>query len=72
MRGEIEVSVKTGCLDFVLDRLFRGSIINYRTFFLTDKARVQYTFTRASIVQELKYSDFQSICTKYDTLDWAF
>jgi len=50
MRGEIEVSVKTGPLEFVTEKLFRGSIIDYRNFFQTTCSVVQYTFTKASIM----------------------
>lgn len=39
-KGIIEVSTKFEGLDFVIERLFRGSCLNYRTFFMEEGAAV--------------------------------
>ena len=35
--------------DFILEKLFRGSIVNYRTFYMPDDGKVYYRFGRDSI-----------------------
>jgi len=56
----------------VLERLFRGSILNYRTFFMEEGAAVQLKFSKASVMQELPYSKMQEICERYSELNKEF
>ena len=48
--GIIEVSTIFEGQEFVLERLFRGSILNYRTFFMEEGAAIQLKFSKASIM----------------------
>lgn len=57
--GVIEIYTKTeNGHEFVLEKLFRGSIINYRTFFLEEDGKVFYKFARNSILSKIEYEDF--------------
>ena len=48
--GVIEIFTKLeNGHEFILEKLFRGSIINYRTFFMQDDGKVFYRFGRNSI-----------------------
>lgn len=48
--GVVEILTETeGGHEFVLEKLFRGSIINYRTFFMEDDGKVFYRFGRNTI-----------------------
>jgi hypothetical protein len=46
----IEVSTTFEGYEFVIDRLFRGSVINYRTFFMEEGAAVTLKFGKASVL----------------------
>ena len=54
--------------EFVLEKLFRGSIINYRTFFMEDDGKVYYRFGRNSICAVLDYDKMQEIVPKHQLL----
>jgi signal-transduction protein with cAMP-binding, CBS, and nucleotidyltransferase domain len=58
--------------EFVLERLFRGSILNYRTFFMEEGAAVQLKFSKASVMQELPYSMMQEISDRFPELNKEF
>lgn len=47
--------------EFILEKLFRGSIINYRTFFMEDDGKVYYRFGKNSICAVLDYEKFMTI-----------
>ena len=47
--------------EFILEKLFRGSIINYRTFFMEDDGKVYYRFGRNSICAVLEYDSLMKI-----------
>lgn len=54
--GVIEIFTRTeNNHEFVLEKLFRGSIINYRTFFMEDDGKVFYRFGRNSICFVMTY-----------------
>jgi len=58
--------------EFVLERLFRGSIINYRTFFMEEHGQVFLRFSTQSVMQELPYNQMMKICSKYPDLNKIF
>lgn len=58
--------------EFILEKLFRGSIINYRTFFMEDDGKVYYRFGRNSICSVLPYDKMLEILPKYDKLKRKF
>lgn len=71
--GVIEIYTNTDDEhEFVLEKLFRGSIINYRTFFMPDDGKVFYRFGRNSICQSLHYDVFSKICDKHSKLEIKF
>ena len=54
--------------EFVLEKLFRGSIINYRTFFMEEDGKVYYKFGRNSISFELPISVMMEILPRHKEL----
>ena len=70
--GEIEVYVQLDDQNFVIDRLFRGSIVNYRNWFMEDNAYVFLRFAKDSIVQILEIAKFYEICRKNPDMEKAF
>lgn len=58
--------------EFVLEKLFRGSIINYRTFFMEDDGKVYYRFGRNSICAVLDYDKLMGIVVKHPGLKRKF
>ena len=63
--GIIEVYTQFEGKEFVIERLFRGSIINYRTFFMEDRAICELRFAANSILKALKKERMEEICAKY-------
>jgi len=63
--GCIEVFTKFEGKEFVIERLFRGSIINYRTFFMEYKAVCEMRFAEASVLKALHKDKFEQICEAY-------
>ena len=47
--------------EFIIERLFRGSVINYRTFCMPDDGKVYYRFGRNSICSTLHFDKFEEI-----------
>ena len=71
--GVIEIYTKTeGEHEFVLEKLFRGSIINYRTFFMEEDGKVYYRFGRNSICSVLSIEQMNEICAKHKILKRKF
>ena len=68
----MEVSTRFEGLDFVIERLFRGSVLNYRTFFMEEGAAVQLRFGKASVMQELPYTTMQGILKRYPDFNQVF
>jgi signal-transduction protein with cAMP-binding, CBS, and nucleotidyltransferase domain len=54
--------------EFILEKLFRGSIINYRTFFMEEDGKVYYRFARASICFALPFETLMEIIQKHPIL----
>lgn len=52
-RGIVEIFVKIGGNDIVLERLFRGSVINYKNIFTRDKSQVNMRFATEGVVTSL-------------------
>ena len=50
--------------EFILEKLFRGSVINYRTFFLEESGKVFYRFGRKSILYKMPFSKFDELLSK--------
>ena len=55
---EIYTMSETG-EDFVLEKLFPGSVINYRTFFLESDAMVYMRMGRECLMKELPFSQLE-------------
>ena len=51
--GVVEIVVETEGLNFVVEKLFRGSIINYRNFFLEEQGEASYKFGHAGTCYRL-------------------
>jgi len=54
--------------EFVIERLFRGSIINYRTFFMEEHGQVYLRFSTQSIMKELSYEKMEQVCANHQDL----
>ena len=63
--GIIEVYTEFEGKEFVVERLFRGSIVNYRTFFMEDRGVCGLRFATASVVKALHKDKMAAICAKY-------
>ena len=71
--GVIEIFTRTeNNHEFVLEKLFRGSIINYRTFFMEEDGKVFYRFGRNSIAFELPYETMMEIVPRHKELKKKF
>lgn len=58
--------------EFILEKLFRGSIINYRTFFMEDHGRVYYRFGKTSICAVLDVEKIEKLLPKHQELKRKF
>lgn len=71
--GLIEIYTQTESgEDFVLEKLFPGSVINYRTFFLESNAMVYIRMGRTSIMKELPYHLLNELLPKHPELKKQF
>jgi len=69
----IEIFTKTeNNHEFILEKLFRGSIINYRTFFMEEDGKVFYRFGRNSICFTLPFELFNEILNRHKELNLKF
>ena len=60
--GVIEVMTYTDREnEFIIERLFRGSVVNYRTFFMPDNGKVYYRFGKNSICQSIHIDKFETL-----------
>ena len=51
--GMIEVYTEFEKKEFVIERLFKGSIVNYRTFFMEERGTVSLRFAAPSVLKVL-------------------
>lgn len=58
--------------EFVLERLFRGSVINYRTFFMEQSAITNMRFATNSTMLQLPYVTMQKILKRNYHLEKSF
>lgn len=56
----------------MLERLFRGSVINYRTFFMEEHGKVYIRFSTQSVMQELTYETMEKIALKFPAVSSVF
>ncbi len=57
--GVIDVYQSFENNEFIIEKLYRGSIINYRTFFLPDEAFVYLRVAEDAIIQEFEFSKME-------------
>ena len=71
--GVIEIFTKTENNHvFMLEKLFRGSIINYRTFFMEEGGQVYYRFGKNSICAILTYDTMEEVANRHKVLRKKF
>lgn len=71
--GVIEIETKCDNeVEFTLEKLFRGSVINYRTFFMEEDGMVYYKFGKDSILFELTFEKMDELCKKHPDLNKRF
>lgn len=64
--GLIEIYHQTESEDaFIVEKLFPGSVVNYRTFFLESDAMVYMRMGRQTILKELPYTMLQELLPKH-------
>ena len=63
--GIIEVYTEFEGKEFVIERLFRGSIVNYRTFFMEERGVCALRFATASVLKALHKDKMEAICAKH-------
>lgn len=72
-KGCIEVFTFSEGREFVLERLYRGSVINYHTFFQEDYAgEVFLRFSTSSVLKELSLTSMNELCGMFPKLKKAF
>lgn len=65
----MEILTETeGGHEFVLEKLFRGSIINYRTFFMEDDGKVFYRFGRNTICSQIDFKTMINVMSRHKEL----
>ena len=70
--GMIEVYTEFEKREFVIERLFKGSIVNYRTFFMEERGTVNLRFAAPSVLKVLSQQKMNSICEKHPQLASIF
>ena len=70
--GVIEVYIQGENHEFVLEKLFRGSIINHRTFFTENSTDVNYRFARSSICFAITHEKLMEILQRHKELEKSF
>lgn len=70
--GVIEIETKCDDIDFTLEKLFRGSVINYRTFFMEEDGQCYYKFGKNSILFTLTFEKMEDLSKKHDDLRKKF
>jgi len=59
--GIIEVTTEFEKKEFIIERLFKGSIINYRTFFMEENGTVNLKFANSSVLKVLSKKKMEQI-----------
>jgi len=59
--GMVEVLTEFEKKEFVIERLFKGSIINYRTFFMEESGSVNLRFAAPSVLKVLSKEKMEHI-----------
>ena len=70
--GIIEVYTEFEEKEFVIERLFKGSIVNYRTFFMEERGSVNLRFAAPSILKVLSKEKMNQITEKHPQLGQIF
>ena len=60
-QGIVEIFIKIGDKDVVIERLFKGSVINYKNVFVTTTAQVNMRCATETIIKSLSFSDLKKI-----------
>lgn len=68
----IEVYTEFEKKEFVIERLFKGSIINYRTFFMEERGSVNLRFAAPSVLKVLTKEKMTMIVEKHPKLGTDF
>lgn len=70
--GVIEVYTSFENHTFVIERLYRGSILNFRNFYLGDTTMCYYKFVKNSIIQTITLDKLSKVCSKHKKLEDQF
>jgi CRP-like cAMP-binding protein len=68
----IEVYTEFEKKEFVIERLFKGSIVNYRTFFMEERGSVNLRFAAPSVLKVLSKEKMNMIIEKHPQLGTVF
>lgn len=63
--GMIEVYTEFEGKEFVIERLFKGSIVNYRTFFMNEFGSVNMRFAAPSVLKVLSNEKMNQLNSKH-------
>ena len=67
-RGEIEVYTFFEGNEFVIDYLYSGSIINYRSFLMQDRVQINMRCTKQTIIQELSQDTLKKLMLEFPNM----
>ena len=70
--GVVELYTEFEGMFFLLEKLFRGSAINYRTFFMEYAGKVNMRTGRSTVLLEVDYTDFENLMQKHEVLETQF
>ena len=70
--GVVELYTEFEGTFFLLEKLFRGSAINYRTFFMEYAGKVNMRTGRSTVLLEVDYTDFENLMQKHEVLETQF
>ena len=70
--GMIEVYTEFEKKEFVIERLFKGSIVNYRTFFMEERGSVSLRFAAPSVLKVLSKEKMNFLIEKHPSLGNIF
>jgi len=70
-QGIVEVVITVGGKETVIERLFRGSVINYKNAFLNAKSQVTLRFATEAVIKTLNLKNLNNIQTKNSQLNKA-
>ena len=63
--GMIEVYTELEGHEFIIERLYSGSVINYRSFFMEDIIHVNFRCKETCQILELDQKCFQNLMSEY-------